>query len=776
MTPREAHFEAMPDEGLRDLARRLLGRPPPRGRKKIIAALEEALGDPAALSSLVAPLGASARRVLELLCEAGHPLPERDLRRELHQALGEVEAERGMGDLVEAGLIVEGRAGAAGRVLGLFPPLAPALRRLFDAHRAPADKREAPGAPRGLGFASRVLLADLATSRPRMLAYQLDIHGQDAKKIRKRMGGINQKGFYCALQPLLDLGLIERAADGRSRVDTERVERVCGWNASYLDLHLLARRLMHLDDLEMSLLVYLARRPRPVRRKALIQAGRLAYLREQLDYYFYVGGELSHRTEWSERALRQLVELDFAIRSEDGREVELAGWVRRALDLLPDEDEEPSPPAEPPELDRVCLVQPNFEVIVPPEAGPWTVFQVSRAAVLRRFDQVATFQIDRAAVQAAVSSGLAPDAILDALSSLSVHPLPDNVARGVRDFAAGVRIAYLVDVPVVLVPGAGPGAAPPDKALAATPLDGVYLAPHGVGAGLSTRLKRAGLSISTLEAPGTKKAPDRPGPVTQQNNIESIQRLRSFLDREGFTPRGAGPAYPPLPAPPADLRPAPKPGGGEGGAGRKRPSEGGDPDLPLLVLLKHAFSEAPGAWLEHAAEHLAEELADEIADLVESQGLDPYDPEDLVELLRTDPGELVGLEKALKLLIDDALAGFDCCHIPPLVGPHAARAALEHGSDLFLVPLDSAELLRLTPHRVSRRGEAWRVDGHLVETGELRSFDLNRVLAGPAPASSPADLEIAREQPAPPKVGRNDPCPCGSGKKYKKCCYRKDRG
>ena len=28
---------------------------------------------------------------------------------------------------------------------------------------------------------------------------------------------------------------------------------------------------------------------------------------------------------------------------------------------------------------------------------------------------------------------------------------------------------------------------------------------------------------------------------------------------------------------------------------------------------------------------------------------------------------------------------------------------------------------------------------------------------------------IVREQP---KVGRNDPCPCGSGKKYKKCCGR----
>jgi uncharacterized protein len=30
--------------------------------------------------------------------------------------------------------------------------------------------------------------------------------------------------------------------------------------------------------------------------------------------------------------------------------------------------------------------------------------------------------------------------------------------------------------------------------------------------------------------------------------------------------------------------------------------------------------------------------------------------------------------------------------------------------------------------------------------------------------------QIVREAP---KVGRNDPCPCGSGKKYKKCCGRR---
>jgi SWIM/SEC-C metal-binding protein len=36
------------------------------------------------------------------------------------------------------------------------------------------------------------------------------------------------------------------------------------------------------------------------------------------------------------------------------------------------------------------------------------------------------------------------------------------------------------------------------------------------------------------------------------------------------------------------------------------------------------------------------------------------------------------------------------------------------------------------------------------------------------------DLEILSNTPEPVKVdkkiGRNEPCPCGSGKKYKKCC------
>lgn len=39
-----------------------------------------------------------------------------------------------------------------------------------------------------------------------------------------------------------------------------------------------------------------------------------------------------------------------------------------------------------------------------------------------------------------------------------------------------------------------------------------------------------------------------------------------------------------------------------------------------------------------------------------------------------------------------------------------------------------------------------------------------------------SDLELLLNTPKPvkaeKKIGRNEPCPCGSGKKYKKCCGR----
>lgn len=58
--------------------------------------------------------------------------------------------------------------------------------------------------------------------------------------------------------------------------------------------------------------------------------------------------------------------------------------------------------------------------------------------------------------------------------------------------------------------------------------------------------------------------------------------------------------------------------------------------------------------------------------------------------------------------------------------------------------------------------------GHRHE--QLKVIYLRTVLAkGPPDATVGPGTTIRRDEP---KVGRNDPCPCGSGKKYKKCCGR----
>jgi preprotein translocase subunit SecA len=56
--------------------------------------------------------------------------------------------------------------------------------------------------------------------------------------------------------------------------------------------------------------------------------------------------------------------------------------------------------------------------------------------------------------------------------------------------------------------------------------------------------------------------------------------------------------------------------------------------------------------------------------------------------------------------------------------------------------------------------------------GAARSSAQSQSAAGrqaPTPARTGGDDVIKTVKRDEPKVGRNDPCPCGSGKKYKKC-------
>jgi len=88
--------------------------------------------------------------------------------------------------------------------------------------------------------------------------------------------------------------------------------------------------------------------------------------------------------------------------------------------------------------------------------------------------------------------------------------------------------------------------------------------------------------------------------------------------------------------------------------------------------------------------------------------------------------------------------------------------------------------LRWAREALGLRPEAWRaLQARTLEFELLDRLGRTEELAAlrrrqQAPPVAPAAPDESYEPPPPlvagPKVGRNDPCPCGSGKKYKKCC------
>ena len=74
---------------------------------------------------------------------------------------------------------------------------------------------------------------------------------------------------------------------------------------------------------------------------------------------------------------------------------------------------------------------------------------------------------------------------------------------------------------------------------------------------------------------------------------------------------------------------------------------------------------------------------------------------------------------------------------------------------------------------------------------QVERLDVSKTIVGQkldnAPAAQPAQMresvygsaakpQVSNAPVRVTKVGRNDPCPCGSGKKYKRCCGLNDGG
>jgi len=91
---------------------------------------------------------------------------------------------------------------------------------------------------------------------------------------------------------------------------------------------------------------------------------------------------------------------------------------------------------------------------------------------------------------------------------------------------------------------------------------------------------------------------------------------------------------------------------------------------------------------------------------------------------------------------------------------------LEIASRVFLVKVKVEG--EAAPVRQARQvaGNAQHSAAGSFGSSETGSGHGNARRAGPANQSAPENVQVVRTMP---KVGRNDPCPCGSGKKYKHC-------
>jgi hypothetical protein len=125
-----------------------------------------------------------------------------------------------------------------------------------------------------------------------------------------------------------------------------------------------------------------------------------------------------------------------------------------------------------------------------------------------------------------------------------------------------------------------------------------------------------------------------------------------------------------------------------------------------------------------------------------------------------------------------ARAFLDACYgdvglRPDLIDPEHLREALFDVLPRRLDPrapmsVRAPEVVRaLLDHSFEQRSNAnaWQLDAVFDEAKESFAAKLEEAGGREAPAEKQETLHRPGS-----KLGRNDPCPCGSGKKYKKCC------
>jgi hypothetical protein len=93
-----------------------------------------------------------------------------------------------------------------------------------------------------------------------------------------------------------------------------------------------------------------------------------------------------------------------------------------------------------------------------------------------------------------------------------------------------------------------------------------------------------------------------------------------------------------------------------------------------------------------------------------------------------------------------------------------AHALLDHVASLQLPSPARDAVPELVARFLADLQDVGRLSGGRTLAAQVRA-------AAPAFRTRAAGRPPSLDRPA-PKIGRNDPCPCGSGRKYKQCCLR----
>ncbi|MDR2421352.1 MAG: SEC-C domain-containing protein [Oscillospiraceae bacterium] len=191
----------------------------------------------------------------------------------------------------------------------------------------------------------------------------------------------------------------------------------------------------------------------------------------------------------------------------------------------------------------------------------------------------------------------------------------------------------------------------------------------------------------------------------------------------------------------------------------------------FVILLRYAHLDAGyDVWRDYIiSEDFAAEDFETVERFAKGQASKPrYIPQkaEFIECADILYYELVPQTAALRMYIEDSLgADSDTAHNiadglfvafrSEATEPDAVAMFEAHGVKPDMAQLRDALALVTDMGDNTRR---WALNGYTPK--ELRRREQSR--------SRPA-------AETPRRVGRNDPCPCGSGKKYKKCCYLKEQ-